>query len=96
MQSSQVTPNMRLTSQGFRAFAPEIRKMIFEECLHYKGETPDLLKALRTDPLLYEEALAIYNKINTVVTLNLANNWDHTVIEKKKLKHGKILKIEVK
>ena len=39
--------------------------MIFGLSLVWNGKTPSLLTALRGDKGLYEEALAVFNKINT-------------------------------
>jgi hypothetical protein len=50
---------------SLRRFPPEIRHMIFCDCVHFKdGKTPAILVALRGDPELYYEALQLFYERN--------------------------------
>jgi hypothetical protein len=62
-----------LCRKGFRAFPPEIRQMIFREAFPWNGKTPALLKALRGDKVLYNEALHLF-QLNSY-NLSYKNGW---------------------
>jgi hypothetical protein len=50
---------------SLRRFPPEIRHMVFYECVRIQdGKSPILLAALRSDPELYHEALQLFNERN--------------------------------
>lgn len=68
-------PANPLSDKGFRAFPPEVRKMIFEAHLAgvWNGTTPALIKALRRSEL-YLEALDVLAKTNTF-KLHEGNGW---------------------
>lgn len=68
--------------------------MILSEELVWAGKKPELLKALRTDPVLHEEAVLMYNKLNVKVTLNPANKWSLDGLSAETLKHARILQID--
>jgi hypothetical protein len=60
------------TAPSFRTFPTEIRLLIFHQYLrHYllqerlEGLTPPLIKALRSDPQVYQEALEIFYSLKT-------------------------------
>jgi uncharacterized protein YjbI with pentapeptide repeats len=54
-----------------RKFPYEIRNMIFQLCLDSEdGKTPDLLAALRTDKILYPQAISLFHKSNFFVLNN--------------------------
>jgi hypothetical protein len=64
-----------------RRFAPEIRALIFNNCVYrlWDGSTPPLLIVLRPEPKLYFEALEVFYKINTF-EFNLSrhrNSFEH-------------------
>ena len=59
--------NCSMTSSplAIRKFPPEIRAMIFAGCINNVGyKTPTILKALRGDKEMYEEAIQIFYKLN--------------------------------
>jgi len=50
---------------GLRKFPPEIREKIFEGCIHTSDNTsPNIIRALRSEPALYFEALPLFYKLN--------------------------------
>jgi len=50
---------------SLRRFPPEIRLMIFCDCIHFQdGKTPAILVALRSDSELYYEALQLFYERN--------------------------------
>lgn len=60
---------------SFKTLPPEIREKIFGPCLDvWIGETPELLKALRPEPILYNQALDLFYRQNTFV-LGKRNAW---------------------
>ena len=67
-------PAAPLWNKGFHALPPELRQMIFRMVLEWNGKTPALLKALRPDQLLYEEALHLFFQINPY-NLERKNGW---------------------
>lgn len=65
-----------LSILGLRAFPPEILELIFTPLLEgWAGKTPPLLIALRADQQLYQEALALFLRLNTF-KLHKRNNWE--------------------
>jgi hypothetical protein len=62
-----------LCRKGNRAFPPEIRQMIFREAFPWNRKTPALLKALRGDKVLYNEALHLF-QLNSY-NLSYKNGW---------------------
>jgi hypothetical protein len=54
---------------------PELREAIFKPVLvDWNGQTPDLIKALRPDRKLYNEALALFYRHN-IFTFHKGNGW---------------------
>jgi hypothetical protein len=54
---------------------PELREAIFKPLLvDWDGKTPNLVKALRPDKQLYNEALAIFYKFNVFI-FHKGNGW---------------------
>lgn len=91
-----------LSDQGFRAFPPEIRDEIYHFSLedtwgyifNKENKIPSLLKALRADQELYEEALAVFYKTNTFV-LRQANQWSFQNMPQKLIAKISYLSMEV-
>lgn len=90
---STISPNK---GEGLYMIPWELRQMIFKLCLEYNGESPSLLEALRPESSLHDEAVKIYNKINTKIILNKSNDWSTDAIAEETLKCGKILVVELK
>ncbi|TAQ88008.1 hypothetical protein B7494_g3685 [Chlorociboria aeruginascens] len=55
------------TFSPFRKLAAEIRDIIFPEVLEWTGKTPNFLKAVRGDRVLYQQALHHFYKLNAFV-----------------------------
>lgn len=74
------TPTLTgIALNGLRFAPPEVREMIFKEMFskrltHVISKLPAPLKALQSDPLLYQEALAIYAKI-TPFKIHWLGDW---------------------
>lgn len=67
----------------FRRFPPEIREQIFRPlCVQWNGRTPHLIKALRPDRELYQEALYIFYR-NNRFRLHKWNGWTFGDMTKK-------------
>ena len=88
-------PSTSLSDKGFRAFAPEIREMIFEGALAgtWNGKTPALIQALRGSKL-YLEAIDVFTKTNTF-RLHEGNGWSWDPMPPQSLKHIKALQIDL-
>jgi hypothetical protein len=73
--TTTVMPSTLLSDKGFRAFAPEVREMIFKATLTgiWNGKTPVLIQALRGSKL-YLEAMDAFTKSNTF-RLHEGNGW---------------------
>ncbi|KAL5326607.1 hypothetical protein ACEPPN_004294 [Leptodophora sp. 'Broadleaf-Isolate-01'] len=79
---------------ALRRFCPELRKLIFERCIHSCDNTsPVLLVALRGDPELYYEAMKCFYRLNKF-RLKLANLSDYGGISKKAAGNIRNLKLE--
>jgi hypothetical protein len=86
-----------LCRKGFRAFPPEIRQMIFRETLPWNGKTPALLKALRGDKVLYQEALHLFFQLNSY-NLSCENGWSFgygTAMKTKTIKTVRSLNVHI-
>ncbi|KAG4441085.1 hypothetical protein IFR05_003439 [Cadophora sp. M221] len=77
--------NCRVTTSplSIRRFCPELRKLVFERCVHTRDNTsPVLLVALRGNPEFYYEALECFYRQNRF-RLKLANLSDYERMSKK-------------
>jgi hypothetical protein len=72
--SAVASSSVTLSVLGLRAFPPEILEFIFTPLLLWTGKTPALLIALRSDPQLYQEALASFTRLNAF-KLHKGNSW---------------------
>ncbi|KAF4628090.1 hypothetical protein G7Y89_g10065 [Cudoniella acicularis] len=64
LRPHSLDPNRPTSPDILRKLPFELREMIFIEVLDWDGRTPPLLAALRPDPELYSQALAIFRKNN--------------------------------
>jgi hypothetical protein len=64
-------------SNLLKQFPPEIREQIFGDAIEWHGKTPPLIAALRGDPTLYHEALAVLYKEHPfkIHKLNEESRW---------------------
>lgn len=76
---------------------PEIRDQIFNLTLdeEWTGQMPTLIKALRTDPKIYNEAIAIFYRMKYTYVLSSRNSWGLGSMSEAVLKTIKKVKISV-
>jgi hypothetical protein len=80
-QTKQATISENTSSEGSKTacrlhtLPPELRQEIFKPLLiNWNGKTPNLIKALRPDEKLYNEAWALFCAFN-VFTFHTKNGW---------------------
>lgn len=67
-------PGPKASTCTLLKLAPEVRIMIFELTVIWEGKTPNVIKALRGEAVLYEEVLAVLSR-NCTFSLSYRNNW---------------------
>lgn len=93
-RSMALASSVSLSASTLYILPPELRQAIFGYSLFRDGgQNPPLLEALRCDPELYNEAVEVFNDINTF-TLTRDKGWSAGRISKRACRHIQHLHIE--
>jgi hypothetical protein len=71
---TMMASTLPVVSRGLRIFPAEIREMVYGLACVFDGKMPSLIKALRPDKVLYQEAIYWFYK-NSTYKLGCASGW---------------------
>jgi hypothetical protein len=80
--------------KGLRAFPAEVRNMVYRAAGSFEGKAPNLIKALRADRELYDEAMKVFLESNTYILCS-ENGWGFGDMSEEALAGIKKLEIKI-